>query len=351
MGTREEGKVSFNKRATSALGRLIVILGPTASGKTALSLSLALQLRSGQAKKECEIVSADSCQIYRGLNIGTAKTPRDTQNPDQSLFKLDAIASSLKSDYFSQNIRHHLVDIKNPDEDYNVSEFKKDATTAVEDITRRGKLPILVGGTAQYIYALVDNWQIPEVKDDPKLRQAIETMISEQGLDFVFQKLLALDPEAAYIVDPKNPRRVVRALEVAMLTGKPFTEQRRHGEPLFDSLLIGISPAPEVLKTRITERVKKMFTDGLVEEVKKLFSQYGKVKALDAIGYREVIAYLNNEITLAEAEQQIINNTIHFAKRQMTWFKRDQRIDWVQTLIEAEKLTERFLLLFSMLNF
>ena len=331
--------------------KTIVILGPTASGKTALSLSLALRLHSGQAKKECEIVSADSCQIYHGMDIGTAKTPRDTQNPDQSPFKLGAIAPSLKGDYFSQNIRHHLVDIKNPNEDYNVSQFKKDAITAIEDISQRSKLPILVGGTAQYIYALVDNWQIPEVKEDPKLRQEIETMISEQGLDFVFQKLVGLDPEAAYIIDPKNPRRVVRALEVAMLTGKSFTEQRGQGEPLFDSLLIGINPAPEVLKTRITERVKNMFTDGLVEEVRKLLSQYGKVKALDAIGYREVIAYLNNEITLAEAEQQIINNTIHFAKRQMTWFKRDQRIDWVQTLIEAEKLTERFLLLFSMLNF
>ena len=339
--------IELNAKANSALGRIIVILGPTASGKTALSLSLArchnFQLRPGRELNKGEIVSADSCQIYRGLNIGTAKTPRDTQNPDQSPFKLGAIAPSLKGDYFSQNIRHHLVDIKNPDEDYNVSQFKKDATTAISDIVSRKLIPIVAGGTAQYIYALVDNWQIPEVKEDSKLRQKIETMISEQGLDFVFQKLLALDPEAAYIVDPKNPRRVVRALEVAMLTGQPFTEQRKQGEPLFDSLLIGINPAPEILKTRINERVKNMFATGLVEEVKKLFSQYGKVKALDAIGYREVIAYLNNEITLAEAEQQIIDNTMHFAKRQMTWFKRDQRINWVQTLIEAEQLTEQFL--------
>jgi len=167
--------------------QIIVILGPTASGKTALSLLIA---KNPPAGGPGEIISADSRQIYREMDIGTAKATRDEQ----------------------AGIPHYLIDIKNPDEDYSLAQFKQDAEAAIFDIASRKMLPIVVGGTAQYVYALIDNWQIPEVKEDKALRLQLEKDIADQGLEKVYERLLELDPEAAYIVDPKNPRRVIRAL-------------------------------------------------------------------------------------------------------------------------------------------
>lgn len=330
--------------------KVLVILGPTASGKTALSLYLAEKLGG-------EIISADSRQIYRGMTIGTAKPPRDPiKKPDSNYC---AIEQELELEYFTKNIKHHLIDIKNPDEEYSVSEFKANAEAAVYDIASRTMVPIMVGGSAQYLYALVDNWQIPEVKANPALRAEIEKEISEKGLEFVYEKLLALDPEAAYVVDPKNPRRIVRALEVAISTGQPFTAQRQRNEPLFDCLLLGINPEPEELKKRIAERVKTMFAAGLVTEVQNLLAKYPTAHSTDStnspqassgqgiwqdtIGYREIIEHLTGATTLAEAEQKMISNTNHFARRQMQWFKRDQRIKWIENVEEAEKLVQAFL--------
>ncbi|MEK7506643.1 MAG: tRNA (adenosine(37)-N6)-dimethylallyltransferase MiaA [Patescibacteria group bacterium] len=288
-----------------ANSKVLIIVGPTASGKTALSLLLA-------KKYNGEIVSADSRQIYCEMNIGTAKATLQQQKV----------------------IKHHLIDIKNPNQNYSVGQFKKDAIAAVNDITSRSRLPIVVGGTAQYIYALVDNWQIPAVRADKKLRAKIERNIAEQGLPAVYKKLLDLDPEAAYVVDPKNSRRVVRALEVAITTGQPFTAQRRAGEPLFDFLLIGLRGTPETLKARITRRTRRMITAGLVKEVKGLLKKYGRQqKVFDTIGYREIIQHLNGELTLNQAIQKIVINTRRFARRQMQWFKRDEQIHWVNASV------------------
>jgi len=292
--------------------KLLVILGPTASGKTDLSIKLA-------KKYNGEIVSADSRQIYKGMNIGTAK-PLNLQG-----------------------IPHWLLDIKNPNQLYSVGEYKKDAVKIIRQILKRKKLPILVGGTGLYIKAVVENLDIPEVKANPILRAKIEKEIEKNGLDFVFKKLIKLDPEAAYIVDPKNPRRIVRALEITQLTKKPFSQQRKIGSPIFDVLEIGISVPKEELQKRIGRRIEQMLKDGSIEEVKNLIKKYGaEQQAFDAIGYREIIEYLAQKITLEEAIEKMKNNTWHYAKRQMTWFKPDKKIIWVKNYKEAEKLVEKF---------
>ncbi len=294
--------------------KLIVIIGPTASGKSGLALKIAKKFKG-------EIVSADSCQIYKEMNIGTAKP--------------------TKKELVS--VKHYLVNIKSPRETYSVGEFKKDAINAINKIIVSGKTPILVGGTGLYISSIINNLEIPEIKQNKKLRAQIEKEIKIKGLDFVFKTLVALDPEAAYLVDPKNPRRVIRALEIATLTGKPFSQQRKFGKTLYNFLEICLNPPLEILKTRINKRIKEMMNDGLVAEVKKLTNKYGyKCKSFDAIGYREIIAYLKKKITLEEAVKQMENNTWHFAKRQITWFKKySPNAKCVKNYSEAEKLVRR----------
>lgn len=293
--------------------KLIVIVGATASGKTDLAIKLA-------KKYNGEVVSADSRQIYKGMDVGTAK-PLDLEG-----------------------IPHWLLNIKNPNQQYTVAEFKRDAVKGIKNIQKRGKLPILCGGTGLYIKAVVDNLNIPKVKANPLLRTKIEKEIEKHGLEHAFKKLVKLDPEAAYIVDPKNPRRVIRALEITLLTKKPFSRQRKSGKPIFDVLQIGISLLNEKLKQRINQRVDLMIKNGLVEEVKKLFEKYKNQQAFDAIGYREIIEYLNGKTTLKEATEKIKINTWHFAKRQMTWFKKDKKINWVKNQEEITALIDKFLI-------
>ena len=295
--------------------KIVAIVGPTASGKTGLSIALTQRYNG-------EIVSADSRQIYREMTIGTAKPTKSEM----------------------QTIPHHLIDTKEPNEDYTVAEYKVDAERAIRDILARKKLPILIGGTGLYVKAVVDNLDIPAIKANPELRQRIENDIRRNGLDAAFKELVEHDPEAAYIVDPKNPRRVVRALEVAILTGEPFTAQRKKHEPIFNALRIGINPPPDILRERIDRRIDLMMQDGLVDEVLNLTEKYGgECAAFDAIGYREIIDYLHDKISLQKAVEDMKLNTWHYAKRQITWFKRDKEIHWVENRHEAEKLVEDFL--------
>ena len=337
------------------LPKILVIVGPTASGKTRLAITLARQIVSkknlgGQAKKYsgAEIVSADSRQIYRGMDIGTAK-----KNPITNRRSLIA-----------KNIHQYLIDIKNPNEDYSVADYKRDAVLAINEILRRGKLPILVGGTGLYIKAVIDNLTIPEVKADPRLRKKIETQIKKEGLDVIVKKLLLLDPEAASVIDLKNPRRVIRALEIAKKTKAPVSSSRKSGPLLFDAIQVGIYPGKEVLDKRIRKRTKEMLKNGLLKEVKNLIKKYQpslrrpvsrrrlwqdesstrqrqyshsysetsdlQYKAFDGIGYREIIDYLNGKVSLKEAEELINKHTIQYAKRQMTWFRKDNRIQWIK---------------------
>jgi len=328
------------------LPKIIVIVGPTASGKTALSLSLAKKFNG-------EIVNADSRQVYRGMNIGTAKPLGGLRATDYGLRTTARVA-----DYglgVVDGIPHHLFDIVSPDEEFTLAHYKKAAVAAIKDILKRKKLPIVVGGTGLYIWALVDNLDIPEVAPDLVLRAKLEKM----PLAELVEKLKKADPETAGRVDLKNPRRVIRALEVALSAGafKP-----KKSLPLFDVLQIGLNPSREELNRRISQRVEEQIKDGLVEEVKKLVApspssipacrQAGSPRAggdiwdlpaMSGIGYRQLRSYLEGRETLAGAIEAIKRDTRHYAKRQMTWFRRDKRIKWVETVGEAAALANDFL--------
>ncbi len=295
--------------------KVLVIVGPTASGKTSLGIQLAREF-------DGEIISADSRQIYRGLDIGTAK-------PTKAERKL---------------IPHHLIDIKNPNQPYTVAQYKKACIKAVRDVIARKKLPIIVGGTGLYVKAVVDNLTIPKVKADPLLRKELEKELQNRGLSFLYNELVKLDPEATYIVDSKNPRRVIRALEIALSTKKPFSQTRRQGKSMFNFLQIGIHRPKEKLKDRIDKRMDMMVKRGLIQEIKNLIKKYPpRLIAFEAIGYREVIDYLQGKISLEEAVKLMKQNTWQFARRQMTWFRKDRRIHWLTTPQEAEKLIKAFL--------
>ncbi|OGZ31800.1 MAG: tRNA (adenosine(37)-N6)-dimethylallyltransferase MiaA [Candidatus Niyogibacteria bacterium RIFCSPLOWO2_12_FULL_41_13] len=295
--------------------KIIAIVGPTSSGKSALAVKLAKKFRG-------EIVSADSRQIYKGMDVGTAK-------PTKKELKI---------------VPHYLIDIKNPNQNYTLSQYKNDAIKAINKIIKRGKIPFLAGGTGLYIDAVIDNLEIPQVKPNQKLRKKLEKEIETKGLKYVFDKLVSLDPESAYIIDPNNPRRVIRALEITLLTNKPFSQQRKKGEPLFHTLKIGLALPPEKLQERINKRVDLMLKNGLLKEVKNLLIKYGsKPIAFDAIGYREIIDYFRGKIPREEVINLIKKNTWRFAKRQMTWFKRDKNICWIDSEKQAEKLARRFI--------
>ena len=297
------------------LKKLIVILGPTASGKSELGLKLAKKFNG-------EIVSADSRQVYKGMDIGTAKPTKKER----------------------KEILHYLIDIKNPNQIYTVWQYKKEVIKVINKIVKKGKSPFLVGGTGLYLKAVIENLEIPRVKPDWKLRKSLELKIKTRGLKSLYDELIKIDPEAAYIVDSQNPRRIIRALEVAIKTKRPFSQQRKKGESLFDVLEIGLSVSEEKLKEKIEKRVNKMMKTRLVNEVKNLIKIYDKnLSTFDAIGYREIIDYLNKKFSLAEAIKKIKKNTWHFAKRQMTWFKKDERIIWIKSYKEAERLTKEFL--------
>jgi tRNA dimethylallyltransferase len=314
-------KESNSSSRTPHRPKLIAIVGPTASGKTSLGVMLSKKFGG-------EIVSADSRQIYKGMSIGTAKPP------------FRKIAKKLSSD----GIPHYLVDVREPDENYTVADFKKDAIATIQNIIHRGKIPFLVGGTGLYIKAILENLDIPKVKENPALRRKIEREIATVGLAAVFKKLVARDPEAAYIVDPQNPRRVVRALEVTLMTGKPFSATRKKQPPLFETLTIGVTRPDAILRKRINGRIDAMMRDGLVREVKSLIKKYGHGQTpFDAIGYREIIDALNGKYPLAEAVALMKSNTWHYAKRQMTWFKKDKTTVWIKHNTEAGRLVRQFL--------
>ena len=308
-------KPSKKKSQIKLFPKVLVIVGPTTSGKTSLGVKFAKKFNG-------EIVSADSRQIYRGLDIGTAKP-------------------TLKE---LRTIPHHLIDIKNPNQLYTAAQYKRDCLKAIRQILKKNKLPIIVGGTGLYIKTIVDNLTIPKVKADPLLRKKLEQGLQGKGLNFLYGKLIKIDPEAAYIVDPRNPRRVIRAIEIAMSAKKPFSQTRRQGKPLFDFLQIGISWPKEKLRERINQRIDMMIKEGLVDEVRNLLKKYpARTHALEAIGYREIINHLQGGLSLEKAVELMKGNTLRYAKRQMTWFRKDKRIHWTTTSAQAEKLTKNFL--------
>lgn len=283
-----------------SLPRFIGILGPTAAGKSALGIALAQRFNG-------EIVSADSRQVYRGMDIGTAKvTPAE-----RAL------------------VHHHLLDIADPQHPYSAAQFQHAAISALNDILSRGRVPFLVGGSPHYIQAVVDNLAMPQVPPQPELRAALE----RRSLADLLAQLEQLDPLSAATIDRNNPRRVLRALEVCLVTGKPFSEQRAAGEPLYDALLLGISwPRPE-LYARIDRRIDARMQQGLVQEVERLLDQGLTHERLDALGleYRFVSRLLRGEFaTETEMVQRLKYATHDFVRRQLTWFRKDARIQWIE---------------------
>jgi tRNA dimethylallyltransferase len=295
--------------------KIIIIAGPTASGKTDLALYLAQKFNG-------EIICADSRTIYKKMNIGTAKP---------------SFEERLK-------IPHYLIDFLEPDQEFTVAEFKEKALVLIEQIFKKYKIPFLVGGTGLYLQAVVENLDIPPVPPDKKLRKQLEKEIQKKGLETLWKKLIKLDPQAADFVQKENPRRVIRALEVCLKTKKPFSLLRKKGTPLFNSLSIGPSFNKQELKKRIDQRVEKMISQGLVKEIQELIKQYPlSSPGFNSIGYQEIISYLQGEISLTEAITLIKKNTYQYARRQMTWFKKDKKINWVKNYTEAEKLIKDFL--------
>jgi tRNA dimethylallyltransferase len=275
---------------------LVVILGPTAVGKTEISIQLAERL-------DGEIVSADSRLFYRGLDIGTAKPSSDDR----------------------ARVPHHLIDVAEPDEIWNLAIFQRAARRVISEVHGRGHLPFLVGGTGQYIFAVVEGWQIPLSKPDPQLRSALKDWADEIGHEGLHQRLVRLDPVAAARIDPRNLRRSIRALEVIFQTGRRFSDQTKRGASPYDTLLVGLSrPRPE-LYTRVDTRIEAMLAAGFEEEVRGLLAKgYDpQLPNLSAIGYRQMIAYINGEVNLDEAVMLMKRYTRQFVRRQANWFKPD----------------------------
>ena len=294
---------------------LIVVLGPTASGKSTLGIELARRFHG-------EIVSADSRQVYRGLDIGTAKvTPQE-----QTL------------------VKHHLLDVADPCEVYTAARFQQEAIAVINDILARGLLPLLVGGSPHYIQAVVDHLQMPRIAPQPELRVQLEA----RPLADLLAQLEELDPQSAASIDRNNPRRVIRALEVCLVSGQPFSQQRGAADPLYRSLLLGIKWPREILYARIDARVDERIQQGMVQETRDLLTQGVSHERLDSLGleYRYTSRLLRGEFASEAEMAQRLKYAIHdFTRRQLTWFRKDTRIVWLEGIdVErAEKLINDFL--------
>ncbi len=282
---------------------LVAIVGPTATGKTEVSIRMAQAIGG-------EIVNADSRQVYRYMDIGTAKPT----NEDRS------------------RIPHHLFDIIDPDEDFSLALYQDMAGRAIDDIHQRGKTPVLAGGSGQYVWAVLEGWSAPEVPPDPVLREELESKAMTEGGDILYRELQEIDPESARKIDHRNIRRVIRALEVFRITGKRFSEIRTRTPPDFDVRIVGITVERDELYRRIDDRVDAMLARGFIDEVRSLLERgYSlDLPAMSSLGYREIGRYLNAELGLPEACEQIKFATHRFARHQYAWFRlKDERIRWV----------------------
>lgn len=283
---------------------LVVFIGPTAVGKTETSLRLAERLGG-------EIVSVDSRLFYRGMDIGTAKpTPAE-----------------------QARVPHHLIDVTTPDQPWSLAIFQRSAAEAIQAIHQRDRLPLLVGGTGQYVRAVIQGWEIPPQEPDPALREALERWAAQLGPYELHERLNRLDPEAAAGIDARNVRRTIRALEVILRTGKRFSAQRQRSESPYSLLMVGLRRPRAELYRRVDERIDAMLSSGLVEEVQALLDAgyAADLPTLSAIGYREVAAALRGEITLEEAAQQMKRLTRRFVRHQGAWFsEKDPMIHWFE---------------------
>lgn len=307
----------------SKLPKIIAVIGPTASGKTDLGIFLAKKFNG-------EILNFDSRQIYQEMNIGTAKPVGEWE---------EYIGGKV---YMVEGVPHHLMDFVAPDREYSLSNFKDDAMRVIGEILSRGKLPILVGGTGLYFWGVLENLNLTETQPDLELRKQLESKSLDDLVDLLREK----DPESAEVIDLKNPRRVLRALEVVLSTGESFVARQGKNESLYNSLQIGLSWPREILNERIDRRVDVQLQDGLLDETKKLAEKYSwDLPSMSGIGYRQMGYFLRGEMSLDEATEVLKRDTRHYAKRQMTWFKRDHDIIWLEgpDKNRAEELVRNFL--------
>jgi tRNA dimethylallyltransferase len=279
---------------------LVAIVGPTAVGKSNLALHLSRQF-------DCEIVNADSRQVYRYMDIGTAK-PSPGERAE---------------------VRHHLIDVVDPDEDFNLALYQEKAVAAVRDIQKRGKLPFLVGGSGLYVWALLEGWRIPPVPPDPEFRRELEARATSEGVEILYEELRQSDPAAAQRIDSRNPRRVIRALEIAHQGTPP--PQPDSKQAMFDFLIIGLTADRSELYRRIDARVDAMMDAGLLAEVQGLVRRgYGfDLPSMSALGYRQMGRCLQEDLDLPTAVQQMKFDTHRFSRHQYNWFRLgDRRIHW-----------------------
>ena len=314
-------KIEVHRKQSALPNPLIVILGPTAVGKSEIAIQLAERL-------DGEIVSADSRLFYRGMDIGTAK-PTEVER---------------------SRVPHHLIDVAGVDEVWNLAVFQEAAQKTIAEIQAREHLPFLVGGTGQYVHAVTEAWDLPKQAPDPRLRTVLEAWGRALGEDEIHHRLSIVDTQAAAVIEPRNLRRTVRALEVIFRTGKRFSDQRRRGISPYKLLLLGLTRPRVELYVRIDARIQAMLDAGFVEEVRDLL---GRGYTLDlpgmsAIGYRQIAAYIQGQITLDEVVAQIKRITRQFVRRQANWFKLDDpHIHWFQvgavTVEEMEEVIREFL--------
>ena len=284
--------------------KVIVICGPTASGKTALSIELAKKING-------EIVSADSMQIYKDMDIGTAKPTKEEM----------------------EGIQHYLLDFVSPEERYSVAQFKQDAKKAIKEIINKGKTPIIVGGTGLYVDSLIYEIEYNDIKLDEEYRKSLEKIVEEKGLEELYKKALEIDPRAMEKISKNDKKRIMRVLEIYHSTGKTKTEQEKESRknPVeYDYRVYAINWDREILYQRINKRVDIMIEQGLIEEVKEILNKYDKFPtAMQGLGYKEVVDYLNGIYTKEEMIEKIKLETRRYAKRQLTWFRKNKQTIWL----------------------
>lgn len=288
---------------------VIALVGATAVGKSAAAAALARRI-------DGEIINADSRQVYRGMAIGTGMPSEDEQC----------------------GVPHHLYGISEPDDDFSLGRFLSAAGCAIQDIHERGKTPIVVGGTGQYVWALLEGWNVPEVAPNPDLRQELMERAEADGRHALHEELRRLDPAAAELIHPNNLIRTVRALEVVRTTGRPFSEQRTQTAPPWDIRIFGVSMEREALDERIEQRVDRQLQAGWIDEVRALLAAgYSpSLSSFRSIGYREISAYIEGRMPFDDMRQTIVSKTRRFARTQFAWFGADdERITWV----DAEEAT------------
>ena len=295
--------------------KIIVIVGPTAVGKTSLSIQLAKHFQG-------EIISGDSMQIYRGLDIGTAKV-------------------TVKE---MQGIAHHLIDIREKEESYSVAEFQKEARQHIKNIQSRGNIPIIAGGTGLYIQALLYDYKLGATSEEDEtdsrlIRESYESFAENNGNEALWQKLVSVDPLAAEKIHQNNRRKVIRALEVFEQTGKSIFAPEKVPKERYDAFIIGLNTDREVLYQRINQRVDEMMTKDLVEEARSLF-EHPDTQAAKAIGYKELFGYLAGNESIETAVEAIKQNSRRYAKRQLTWFRNKMDVHWFDLVKHPEEIKE-----------